>query len=388
MGVTEASSLRAYPPANQKGISLMRNYFGSAALVAIMLATAQGAYAADAAPAAPAADDSTSLDQVLITATKRETNLQSTPIAVSVLTATAMADRHAESLISLQDGAIPSLRVATFEARQSALTVGIRGIVPFDANQTARDQGVGVYIDGVYLGRQQGLNTALLDLERIEVLRGPQGTLFGRNTEGGALSIVTKAPTGVFGGRIVAGVGNYGAYTAELHQDFQEFNGLSIKVDGLLQHQDPTTKNPMAGQAGWNQYDRKGGRISALYAPTDKFSALVSVDYSKDENTPFFSQLLNYNPYGKRVRTLAEVQAGPAAAPGRHDQPARRPDEGPHRSSEGLGHRHRAAAQRRRDGRRHRHPEVQRLAEPAAALDHGRPRRGDQPVGQLGHRSP
>jgi iron complex outermembrane receptor protein len=315
MGVTEASSLRAYPPANQKGISLMRNYFGSAALVAIMLATAQGAYAADAAPAAPAADDSTSLDQVLITATKRETNLQSTPIAVSVLTATAMADRHAESLISLQDGAIPSLRVATFEARQSALTVGIRGIVPFDANQTARDQGVGIYIDGVYLGRQQGLNTALLDLERIEVLRGPQGTLFGRNTEGGALSIVTKAPTGVFGGRIVAGVGNYGAYTAELHQDFQEFNGLSIKVDGLLQHQDPTTKNPMAGQAGWNQYDRKGGRISALYAPTDKFSALVSVDYSKDENTPFFSQLLNYNPYGKRVRTLAEVQAGPAAAP-------------------------------------------------------------------------
>src|SRR3954471_10249421 len=98
----------------------MRNYFGSAALVALMLATAQGAYAADVAPAAPAADDSTALDQVLITATKRETNLQSTPIAVSVLTATAMADRHAESLISLQDGSIPSLRVATFEARQSA----------------------------------------------------------------------------------------------------------------------------------------------------------------------------------------------------------------------------------------------------------------------------
>jgi iron complex outermembrane receptor protein len=292
----------------------MRNYFGGAAVVALMIATAHSAYAADATPAA-AADDGTALEQVLITATKRETNLQSTPIAVSVLTATAMADRHAESLISLQDGSIPSLRVATFEARQSALTVGIRGIVPFDANQTARDQGVGVYVDGVYLGRQQGLNAALLDLERIEVLRGPQGTLFGRNTEGGALSIVTKAPSGEFGGRIVAGVGNYGAYTGELHQDFQEFNGLSIKIDGLLQHQDPTTKNPMAGQAGWNQYDRKGGRITGLYKPNDKFSAQVSIDYSKDENTPFFSQLVSYNPYGKRVRTLAEVQAGPASAP-------------------------------------------------------------------------
>jgi iron complex outermembrane receptor protein len=112
---------------------------------------------------------------------------------------TAMiADRHVQSLGDLADGGVPSLRVATFEARQSALTIGIRGIVPFDQNQTAREPGVGVYIDGVYLGRSQGLNASLFDVERIEVLKGPQGTLFGRNTEGGALSIVTKAPTGEF----------------------------------------------------------------------------------------------------------------------------------------------------------------------------------------------
>src|SRR5205085_8286945 len=136
-------------------------------------------------------------------------------------------EHHAGSLISLQDGSVPSLRIVTFEARQSALTVGIRGIVPFDANQTARDQGVGIYVDGVYLGRQQGLNAALFDVERIEVLRGPQGTLFGRNTEGGAVSIITKTPTGVFGGRYTAGVGNYGAYNSELHQDFQAFGHLA-----------------------------------------------------------------------------------------------------------------------------------------------------------------
>ena len=129
------------------------------------------------------ADSGTELESVIITATKRETNLQTTPVAVSVVGAQATEDRHVESLLNLSDG-LPSLRVATFEARQSALTIGIRGIVPFDANQTARDQGVGVYIDGVYLGRQQGLNAALFDVERIEVLRGPQGTLFGRNAEG------------------------------------------------------------------------------------------------------------------------------------------------------------------------------------------------------------
>ena len=290
----------------------MKYLMSTVAWSCLALAVAGPAAAADVA----AADaDSSMLSEVIVTATKSETNLQKTPIAISVIGGMQMADRHAESLISLQDGAIPSLRIATFEARQSALTVGIRGIVPFDANQTARDQGVGVYIDGVYLGRQQGLNTALFDLERIEVLRGPQGTLFGRNTEGGALSIVTKNPTGVFGGRITAGIGNFGAYNTELHQDFPEFGHLAIKVDGLIQHQGPTTKNPANGQAGWNQYDRKGGRISGLYTPNDAFSALVSADYAKDDNTPFFSQLVSYNPYGKRVRTLAEVTAGPAGAP-------------------------------------------------------------------------
>ena len=198
------------------------------------------------------------LETVTVSAEKRDTNLQKTPIAISVMNADEMVTRHAESLISLQDGSIPSLRVATFEARQSALTIGIRGIVPFDANQTARDQGVGVYIDGVYLGRQQGLNAALFDLERIEVLRGPQGALFGRNSEGGALSIVTKAPTGVMSSRITAGTGNFGSYTGEIHQDFDKFYGISVKVDGLIQHQDPTVRNPASGPTGWNQYDRKG----------------------------------------------------------------------------------------------------------------------------------
>jgi len=89
----------------------------------------------------------------VVTALKRETNLQHTPIAISVLDSAVIADRHVQSLMDLADGGVPSLRIATFEARQSALTIGIRGIVPFDQNQTARDSGVGVYIDGVYLGR-------------------------------------------------------------------------------------------------------------------------------------------------------------------------------------------------------------------------------------------
>ena len=146
------------------------------------------------------------LEEVVVTATKRETSLQETPISMNVQSAQDLDQRHVQSLLDFGDGSVPGLNVATFEARQTALTIGIRGIVPLDANQPAREAGVGVYVDGIYLGRQHGLNAALLDVERIEVLRGPQGTLFGRNTSGGALSIVTRRPTGVFEGEFETGL--------------------------------------------------------------------------------------------------------------------------------------------------------------------------------------
>jgi iron complex outermembrane receptor protein len=244
------------------------------------------------------------LGDIVVTATKRETNLQRTPIAISVVNTQALVDRHALSFIALADGSIPSLRVATFEARQSALTVGIRGMVPFDQNQTARDVPVGVYLDGVYLARSQGLNASLLDIDRIEVLRGPQGTLFGRNTEGGAVSIITKAPSGVFGVRGTAGVGNYGSYDGEIHLDLPAFYNFALKFDGLVQHQDATVRNPLAGQFGWNYHNVKGGRVSGRWTPTDNLTVDLAGDWTRDENTPNYSQLINYNPNGFDVGTF------------------------------------------------------------------------------------
>ena len=245
-----------------------------------------------------AADDGAGLGDIVVTATKRETNLQKTPIAINVVSMETIKDRHVQSLYDLADGGVPSLRVATFEARQSALTVGIRGIVPLDANQPAREQGVGIYVDGVYLGRQHGLNAGLFDLERIEVLKGPQGTLFGRNTEGGALSLVSRAPSGKFDGRVSGGIGNYGSHNGEIHLDLPEYHNFSVKLDGIIQHQDETTKNPLAGQTGWNYYDRHGGRVAVRWKPTSAITDDFSYDIGYDANTPFYSQLLNYNPNG------------------------------------------------------------------------------------------
>jgi iron complex outermembrane receptor protein len=272
----------------------MKYLMSTVAWSCLALAAASPAFGADAA----GADAGFTLPEVIVTATKTATDLQKTPIAISVVGADTIAERHIQSLLDLGDGAVPGLRVATFEARQSALTIGIRGIVPLDANQPAREQGVGVYVDGVYLGRQHGLNAALFDVERIEVLKGPQGTLFGRNTEGGALSIVTKMPTGAFGFRATGGVSNYNGYNGDFHLDLPAYAGVSAKIDGVVQHQDPTTKDPLPGSTGWNYFDRQGLRVGLRWKPIDTFTADYTYDYGRDANTAFYSQLLSYNPLG------------------------------------------------------------------------------------------
>jgi len=252
---------------------------------------------ADTAPAAAdsAADtlDVVALDQVVVTAQKRATNLQQTPISVSVVDAGMLKDRSAISLASFADGAIPSLRVTPFATRSSALNIGIRGIgASSDANQPARDAGVGVYVDGVFLGRSQGLGTMLYDVDRIEVLKGPQGTLFGRNTEGGAISIVTKAPTGEFGGTVSAGVSNYSGYNSGLHLDLPKVGDVSVKIDAVQAKRGGTTDNPMRGEEDFNSYNKRGARISALWEPSDTFSALYAFDRSYDATTPYHTQVL------------------------------------------------------------------------------------------------
>jgi iron complex outermembrane receptor protein len=252
-------------------------------------------YAADPAPADPAPaqeqDASGALTEIVVTAQKREENLQKTPISISVMKPQDIVNRHIQSLLDLQDGSIPSLRVLPFSGRNFSLVLNIRGVgVLGDSNQPARDPGVGVYIDGVYLGRPQGLNGALYDLESIEVLKGPQGTLFGRNTEGGALNIVTKKPTGQFGLSITAGAGNFGSYETEIHTDLPEWHNFSVKVDGLITSRDGTVRNTMPGQSDFNGYYRRGARVQVKWQPMPDFTALYAYDNIYDATTVGYEQ--------------------------------------------------------------------------------------------------
>ena len=306
-----------------KHARLVRRMPTATALFALCFAlTAHSAQAADAA-AAEAAADSAPLEEIVVTAEKRPQSLQTTPISISVLSGDDLANRHVQSLTDLGDGAIPSLRVAPFFSRPGALIVNIRGVgVLSDSNQPARDQGVGIYIDGVYMGRPQGLGAALYDVENIEVLKGPQGTLFGRNTEGGAANIVTKRPSGIFKMNTTAGAGNFGSYKGETHIDLPEFNNISVKIDAIVSHRDGLVKNPLASASDFNGYDKRGAHVEALWKVTPDFTVDLAGDIAYDATTTLYQQLLA--PGTNKLAAAAVIQDHRAktAAVGSPEQPS------------------------------------------------------------------
>ena len=253
----------------------------------------------------------TTPESIRVTGLGHSRNFQKEPASVSVMTAKQLANRHVVSLVDLGDGSIPSLRIAQFSGRNSALVVNIRGVgVLGDSNQPARDQGVGVYIDGVYVARPQALGTALFDVESMEVLKGPQGTLFGRNTEAGALNIITRRPTGKFGMRLLGGFGNYNSNKGELHLDLPAFHDLAIKIDAVTAHRAPLVQNPLSDTGGFNQYDKHGVHVEVMYHPVDNFTADYAYDNSYDSTTTLWLQMLKGGT--NKLAQLATLQTSRA----------------------------------------------------------------------------
>jgi iron complex outermembrane recepter protein len=272
------------------GIGIRALALSGASLCALgMAAFAAPSFAAEADTANSTASG-VALSEVIVTAQKRSENLQKTPISISVLTAQDLQNRHIQSLTDLISGGVPSLRVTPYASRPFNLILNIRGVgVMTDTNQPARDPGVGVYIDGVYLGRPQGLSAALYGVESFEVLKGPQGTLFGRNTEGGALNITTRKPSGEFHLDATAGFGNYGSYQSELHLDLPEYHNISVKVDGVITARDGLVENPLAGASDYGAFERRGLHAQVQWRPTPDFTVNYSYDTSHDDSTTLFS---------------------------------------------------------------------------------------------------
>jgi iron complex outermembrane recepter protein len=254
------------------------------------------------------------LQEIIVTAQKREESLQDTPISISVLDNKSLEKRGITNLGDFASGAVPSLRIMPYSgSRASTMVVTMRGINPGDSAQVSQDPTVGIYVDGVYLGRTQGLGTEMFDVERIEVLRGPQGTLFGRNAVGGAISIVSKRPTGRLGLDLTAGVSNYEGRRVKAHLNLPEFAGISIKIDGIWNKRDGWVDNPLPGQTDYYDVNRRGARISALWQPSDTIDVLYSYDISRDASGVGYTHLDSLLPGAPPLPPLFSVEPNRAS---------------------------------------------------------------------------
>lgn len=231
------------------------------------------------APLSPAiAQSRTMLEEVIVTAQKREEAIQDVPIAITALGADALKAQGVDNLVDLQGGQVPSLKVVQFAGRPNTIQLGIRGVTESDPTQLTVERPIAVYVDGVYIARGNGMDTEVFDTERIEVLRGPQGTLFGRNAMGGALNITTRKPGGEFGFRQELEASTLDEYKARTRLDTPSWNGFSASLGYLHRQANGWVNNP-GGKEDFNWQEKDGYRIAMQYEQDN-----LVVDYSYDHS--------------------------------------------------------------------------------------------------------
>ncbi len=296
----------------------MKTYYVVAALAAALFA-------------GPVLAQEDALEEIVVTAQKREQNVQKVPIAISAFTAETLQSKAIGDIGALTRFA-PNVNLDTgspFSGDTSVLSASIRGIGQDDFAFNL-DPGVGVYLDGVYIARTIGANQSLLDIDRIEILKGPQGTLFGRNTIGGAISIVTHTPgdtfrisaaatTGSFNRRDIALTGDFPvsenflttlSFSSQVRDGYQEVIPFptNTELGSTPWVVDPQTAFPKAGYA---TADKKGGqnlqviRGKALWKVNDKFNVTLAGDYTYQNQPSYPTTVLDVTtPAGDALPTV------------------------------------------------------------------------------------
>jgi len=233
------------------------------------------------------------IEEVIITAQKRQERLQEVPLAVTAISGAQLETRGIEGTKDLSALA-PNLMVTYGNSGNSTMSIiSIRGSGS-GSPSIFLDTAVGTYVDGVFLGKNQGGLFDIVDLERVEVLRGPQGTLFGRNTLAGAINFITKKPSGVFGGSVGFDVGNYGALVKRFSVDLPSMGPLKLSVAARDEDRNGYMRNHNNKDNG--EVDKQSYRIAATLDITRDFQATYVYDQTDVDNTQVPVTL--YTPYG------------------------------------------------------------------------------------------
>jgi len=198
-------------------------------------------------PRVALAQDASTIPEIIVTAERREASLQTVPVAVTALDAKAIDNRQIVDYQDLQS-VVPSLKMTNNITSPTNLSPSMRGSLQQDASLIVAESPFGIYVDDVYVGRLNGNNIALNDIERIEVLRGPQGTLYGRNTLQGAIKFVSRTPGEESWLNASAGGGNYDQYMASVSAGGPFSDGWAGSVAALYNNKDGEFDNAVTGQ--------------------------------------------------------------------------------------------------------------------------------------------
>ncbi|MBB3861715.1 iron complex outermembrane receptor protein [Novosphingobium hassiacum] len=289
--------------------------FAAASTAALALGTAMPAFAQEAQNQAQAEETATNRE-IVVTAQFREQRLQDTPLSITAVDATLLASRNQTDIAQIAQQAPNVTLNAMGGAFGSSLGASIRGVGQFDFNP-AYEPGVGLYVDDVYYATLTGGIFDLLDLERVEVLRGPQGTLTGRNAIGGAIKLFSKKPTNENSGMVEAVYGSRNRVDIRGSANFVLAQDLSARVSGVYKRQNgyvdqidygcakPGNPQGITGRAGsgsdcvidkLGEKGYAGLRGSLRYNPGDNFDVVIIGDYTHEERTNSAEVISLINP--------------------------------------------------------------------------------------------
>jgi iron complex outermembrane receptor protein len=272
-------------------------FLGASLLAVLVGSEAAHAQAAETAPPAEAATQ-TGVEEITVTARRRAESLQDTPIAISAVTGAGLQERGIDNVTQIGDFT-PNVKFNSsvpVSASNATAAIFIRGIGQNDY-QLSADPGVGLYLDGVYISRGVGNVLDVLNVERIEVLRGPQGTLFGRNTIGGAVSVVTKKPGRDLAGSLEATTGSFGRVQIKGNVDVPLAEGIYSSFAGFYHKRNGYVKGVIAGAPDLGDTDNLAGRFALRLEPSSDITIDLAVDGSRtrENSAPNVAIAINEN---------------------------------------------------------------------------------------------
>lgn len=272
-----------------------------------------------------AQEDTLTIEEVIVTARKREENLQDTPISITAFTGAELESRGSLDLADVGNNSpnVQFVNGSSLAGNSNSANIYIRGIGS-SAFLINNDPGVGVYVDDVYVARNVGAVLDLSDVDRVEILRGPQGTLFGRNTNGGAVSIYSKQPDSEFSAMATVTVGQDHHYGFRGSVNLPLSDQVFARISALYRHRDGYVKALQYDDSDLGDDNVAAIRGQLRFEPTDDLDVTIAADYTRErenggpwvaraiDGTQLFTRFANVNTGDATCLTAAGQSNNPA----------------------------------------------------------------------------